>query len=405
MQTFVLILLFFLSAAAPLNAQTPDPSRALPAPDVKELDRMKQEVFSSKTETGNFEKRAEFARTWIMVLVTRGKAEEVQRIAPPGTIPGLRQKAAASPTSAYGELDNLFRELDRIEKRVQSPLPVPKTTGTKTGVASRDLSVINPASGANLWAKLYYPSQPAVSGKYPAVIYITGALGYGSDPLVGRAAEIIAAGGFAVGIFDPDGRGKSGGKEDWNGPVQQEGLHAFIQAVSGQDIVDRRNMGLVSLSYGIALAAGALGRHPDDSGIQYLIDVEGPSDRFSITLNDSPAALAVFNNHRTTETEWWREREPLRWVARIKAAYLRVQNERDHTQSQNKHAVDLINAATNTAYGGQGQSAWTRVNGAENGANRTYSETDAPQWLPGKGMPTPEVTLQYIKEMAGKASF
>jgi hypothetical protein len=88
----------------------------------------------------------------------------------------------------------------------------------------------------------------------------------------------------------------------------------------------------------------------------------------------------------------------------MKARYLRVQNERDHTQPQNGHAIDLINAATNRAFGGAGQASWTRVNGPENDPNKTYSQAAPPKYRPGKGLVTPGELLPYLREMAGKKS-
>jgi hypothetical protein len=402
-----------------LKGQTQGPLNGGPLSNPQELQKIKEDIKRNRTDAANFEKRAEFARMWITLLVTQGKADELQRFAPPGTIPRIKQAAASAPEGTYRELDGLFRELEKMDQSVPTPpqpatmmpspgsqghLPPARMPAMETGVTSREMSIKNPASGAQLWAKVYYSVTAGAHAKLPAVIYIPGALGYGSNPLVARAAEIIAAGGFVVAVFDPDGRGKSGGAEDWNGRIQQDGLRELIRSVSGLEIVDKSNIGIVSLSYGIALAAGVLGRYPDDGIVGYLIDVEGPSDRFAITLHDSPIVIPVFDNHRTTDARWWMEREAVRSISHIKAKYLRVQNERDHTQPQNRHAIDMIDAATNKAYGGTGQSPWTRVNGPENQPNKTYSSMNPPKYRQGKGMVTPGELLPYIREMAGGKS-
>jgi hypothetical protein len=378
------------------------------------MERMMAEVKAAKTDSSNFEKRANFARGWIMQLVAGGRMGDIQQVAPPGTIPRIRETAAASPERGYKELDDLFRELERLgmpRQPASSPPagsrfpPAGPSVGTPLaapGVASQEITVINPSSNARLWAKVYRPDRPGEFAKYPAVLFIPGALGFGSNPIVEQAAMTIAADGFIVAVFDPDGRGKSGGKEDWNGLIQQDGLRSLARSVAGMNNVEKNNIGIVSLSYGIALAAGVLGRYPDDSIVKYLIDVEGPSDRFSITLNDSQVVLSVFDNHRTAETKWWNDREPVRWVSQMNAMYLRIQNERDHTQPENNHAIELVNAATNLKFGGQGRSPWTRVNGPGNQPNKTYSRNNLPGWLPGKGMPTPAVILHYIREMSVK---
>jgi pimeloyl-ACP methyl ester carboxylesterase len=420
--SWVFLFLLFVWGG-PLHGQPQGAMNGGPMFNPQEQQKIKDDIKANKTDAANFEKRAEFARMWIMLLVTQGNAGELQRFAPPGTIPRIKQSAGSSPQNAYQELDGLFRELEKMDQSSLSThaapmMPPPGMQGQpspslrqahgppamETGVTSIEMSFANPASGAQLWAKVYYPSTAGAHSKLPAVIYIPGALGYGSDPLVDRAAEIIAADGFAVAVFDPDGRGKSGGAEDWNGRIQQDGLRELIRRVAGLEIVDRNNIGIVSLSYGIALAAGVLGRYPDDGIVGYLIDVEGPSDRFAITLHDSPIVLPVFHNHRTTDARWWQEREAVLSISHIKAKYLRVQNERDHTQPQNRHAIDMIDAATNKAYGGTGQSPWTRVNGPENQPNKTYSTSNPPKYRQGKGMVTPGELLPYIREMAGEKS-
>ncbi len=396
-------LVIFLYAPGNLQAQAPPPpAKGAPILQPQELEKMKMEVTTAGTDSTNFEKRIDFARIWITLLASGGKAEEIKKRFPPGTLVKIRQSAATSPEGAYRELDGLFRVLAKFEKPGSPAAPPPPLPAAERRTRSMELSLTNPSSHAKLWAKVYWPSGPEASRKYPAVILLNGALGFGSETGSQAVAEAVSAEGFAVGVFDPDGRGKSEGKEDWNGRIQQDGLRAFLAAVADLDFVDRNNEGIVSQSYGIALAAGTLGRYPADPNVKYLIDMEGPSDRFSITRNDSPDFLALFNNHPTTDAGWWKEREPVAWLPKIRARYLRLQSEQDHVQAGNRHAIDLVNAATDKRYGGQGRSPWTRVNGTENGINRVYSVSCPPKWLPGKGSPPLDVLLRYLKEMSGQ---
>lgn len=372
-----------------------------------------------RTDAANFEKRASFAMMWIRSIAASGKVEDVMRVAPPGTVMKLKTDAGRDPASAYEAMDRLISDLRKIDPAIStqaSPMQnrqmppqgappqmpqqgfPPQQQSMMIGRALSNIEsiIVNPASRAELWTKVYYPAER--SGKLPAVIFMPGALGYGSSPVNEKEAQIIAQGGFAVGIIDPDGRGKSKGSEDWNGFVQQDGFAAFINHVASLDFVDKNNVGVVTRSYGIALGAGALSRHKTPA--KYLIDVEGPADRFYITLNNTSFVLPLFNNHTTADEKWWSEREPVRWIRSLKINYLRLQNERDHTQSANDHAIDLVNAATNATHGGTGRSLWTRVNGSENEPNRAYSKASPPRWLPGKGMVMPEELLKYIREMA-----
>ncbi|MBI2413533.1 MAG: hypothetical protein HYV24_10040 [Deltaproteobacteria bacterium] len=374
-----------------------------------------------RTDAANFEKRASFAMMWVRSIAASGKMDDVMRIAPPGTIMKLKNDAGRDPAAAYEAMDRLLADLKKIDPTVSaqaSPMPnrqmppngappqmpppqqglPPRQDAMTNGKALSNIEsiIVNPTSKAELWTKVYYPAER--SGRLPAVIFMPGALGYGSSPVNEKEAQIIAQGGFVVGIIDPDGRGKSKGSEDWNGFIQQDGFAAFINHVASLEMVDKNNVGVVTRSYGIALGAGALSRHK--TPVKYLIDVEGPADRFYITLNNTSFVLPLFNNHTTADAKWWSEREPVRWIRSLKIKYLRLQNERDHTQSANDHAIDLVNAATNASFGGTGQAVWTRVNGSENEPNRSYSNASPPRWLPGKGMVMPDELLKYIREMA-----
>ncbi|NOY82897.1 MAG: hypothetical protein GXP31_18015 [Kiritimatiellaeota bacterium] len=269
-------------------------------------------------------------------------------------------------------------------------------------IAQKELTVVNPTSKATLWATVFYPADAGVDKQYPAVVMVPGGLGFGSRSARSPEPHAIARAGFVVAYFDPDGRGRSEGQEDYNGKIQQDGLHALLKRIASLPQVKKGNIGVVSRSYGLALVAGALGRYPDDPPVKYFIDVEGPSDRFYITAFDSPWALRIFDGHTSKEAEWWAEREAVRSIRNARCAYLRIQYERDHVHKENKqHALYMINAATHTRFGGKGHCPWTRINGPENEPNRTYTMENPPRWLPPvSGRRRAEQTLRWIREMA-----
>ena len=269
-------------------------------------------------------------------------------------------------------------------------------------LSREDLSVVNPASGAKLWGTAI--RMRGATGKLPAVVMVPGGLGFGSQMSGGPEAQALARAGLVVGFFDPDGRGKSAGTEDYNGKVQQDGLNAFLKAVTALPGVDPANVGVVSNSLGLAMAAGALARHPDDPPVKYFIDNEGPSDRFYITKFDDPKFVKFLGGHGTAEVDWWAEREAVRSIREVRCAYLRVQHERDHVHGSDVwHALDMIEAATAKEHGGKGRSPWTRINGPENEANRVYAKTEPPQWLPAVKGPDADTTVRFVREMAGIA--
>lgn len=273
-----------------------------------------------------------------------------------------------------------------------------------TDIAHQEVHLINPTSGARLWAAVSHPSDASPNRKYPAVVFVPGGLGFGSQIAHGPQVAEIASAGFVIGCFDPDGRGRSEGRENWNGKVHQDGLHAFLKQIAGLPFVDQTNVGVVSSSLGVALAAGALGRHPDNPPIKYFIDIEGPSDRFYITKNNDPHFLRIFAGRTTDDKAWWVEREAVNSIRDVVCPYLRIQHERDHVHGENKqHALDMIVAATCSQRGGKGRSPWTRINGKENPPNRIYTVDSPPKWLPTlAGVPPPSETLQWIREMAAQ---
>ncbi|MCX6908087.1 MAG: hypothetical protein NTY01_08595 [Verrucomicrobia bacterium] len=299
----------------------------------------------------------------------------------PGVDPRAAAKVVTAPASTVAE---------------------PPKGGTPNQFSRRDLAVTNPTSDARLWAQAVFPADASAQKRYPAVVFVHGGMSYGSQPMHAMEAEGIARAGFVVVNFDPDGRGKSEGWENWNGKVHQDGLHAVLKAVAALDIVDASNVGVVSSSLGLAMAAGTLGRYPNDPPVKYFIDIEGPTDRFYITKNDDPGFGRLFGGRTTADADWWVEREAVRTIPNMLCPYLRLQWESDHVHGPNKgHAIDIINAATNTKHGGKGKSPWTRVNGPENEPNRTYAIDKPPKWFSGRqGRGQAGSTLQWIREMA-----
>lgn len=270
-----------------------------------------------------------------------------------------------------------------------------------TEIADQEFSLVNPTSRAKLWAKVFYPAKGSAEGRFPAVVIVPGGLGFGSSAMRAPDRDVLVRAGFVVGYFDPDGRGQSQGEEDYNGKIHQDGLHAFLKLVADLKFVKKSNIGVVSTSYGLAMAAGALARYPDDPPVKYFIDVEGPSDRFYVTRFDDPFLSRIFPRG-TKDEGWWAEREAVRSIKEVRCAYLRIQTERDHIHGQNKqHALDMINAATNVKFGGQGKAPWTRVNGPENQPNRIYTKNSPPVWLAARvGLPPPDQMLRWVQEMS-----
>lgn len=228
--------------------------------------------------------------------------------------------------------------------------------------------VTNPTSGARLYVQAFYPRDWNGSGLLPALVLMPGGIGQ-SDPQ--RAARLSGE-GFIVVIFDADGRGRSEGTEDYNGFVTQDGLAAVILAAQQLPGLDATRYGLVSYSYGVTAATGALARYPD-LPIDFYIDWEGPVDRFYTTVGCGSGHSDIAWQP-CSDDDWWAEREAVTFIGRVRVPYQRIQSEDDHVQPNNNHAIDIVNAAV------AGGVPWVRLNDRE--PNQTYDTNNPPPMLP-----------------------
>lgn len=261
-----------------------------------------------------------------------------------------------------------------------------------------------------IYARILQPDPNLYAGQhFPAVILVPDGLAAGA-PLVEQAQyRELARQGFIVAGFNAPGRGngtpgnlQSAGNEDCNGFAGQDALKAMIEYVAGLPNVDAANIGVQSYGYGIAMAAGALGRYPD-LPVRYLVDMEGPSDSLFATLhyNGQERPLcghwSVISDTTPENVAWWSEREAYRFIGNFRGYYLRGQAEFDHVQASGiySHALRLNNAAVLSG------TPWVRINGLEMGnpISRLYTRT-LPLWLPGRQADYPNLAVNYIIEMA-----
>jgi len=142
--------------------------------------------------------------------------------------------------------------------------------------------VTNPTSGVELFVAVMRP-QDWDGESLPTLVIIPGGTD-DSSAITDRAmGRVVTEEGFVVVAFDSDGRGRSAGEEDYNGFTHQDGLAAVIEFAASLPEVDADQMGMVSLSYGVTLASGTLARYPD-LPICFLVDWEGPADRYDTTV-------------------------------------------------------------------------------------------------------------------------
>ena len=183
-------------------------------------------------------------------------------------------------------------------------------------------------------------------------------------------AEELAGGGYTVLTFDPAGRGQSWGEEDFGGPEHQDDLRLAVQTLQRECPF----VGVLSLSLGVAAAAGAIARWPE-LGVAFLLDWEGPCDREIITAGGTLLVPAA--GHALTDEAYWTPRESVRQVGQLTCPYVRLQALPDHAQpTEVRHAMRMAHAA---AEGRQnGKLPWFQLN------DHPRDEVPArPTWLPG----------------------
>ncbi len=229
---------------------------------------------------------------------------------------------------------------------------------------------IDAPSHGRLYAHIHRPME---QGRFPGVIIVPGAASPGTDydRFDFLSAKDIASCGYIVLHYDPSGRGKSPGKEDFWGPAHQNELLSVIRYFSG--LPDVEGIRILSFSIGIIIATGALANETPEH-VRFIFDWEGPSNRFNTTRNDTHRPLKDFP---TSDDSFWRQREAARFIKDIRCGYFRYQAGKDHVQGAYKgHAIELLNNATN------GKAPWTRCN--DNPPNIMYDGNDAGKyaWVP-----------------------
>ncbi len=292
-----------------------------------------------------------------------------------------------------------FHSLESVELR---PIPI-ETTETQeiqevqienTGEINENhlyesFWIENPTSGSQLLATLHFAPD---ANNAPLIFVILGGTDSNESLMDDQITEDLLSYGFTVAHFAPDGRGHSEGEEDYNGHISQDGMNAVLQYLITRDEIDPEKIGVISFSYGVTLASGAIARYDGDPEIQFYIDWEGPTLR-EYTTSGCPEEGEGQDNidfEPCENEEFWSEREALYFLEEITVPYLRVQGENDHVQKDNEHAVLAINAAT------EGNSPWTRINLEDQ--NQTHTMEDQPEWIGKNGFDL--VVDEFVLEMA-----
>lgn len=250
-------------------------------------------------------------------------------------------------------LDRVRRTIDLARlrgKRVRTHV-----TGARVRVEEQWLTL---ADGTRIYAHVH---APVGNARLPGILVLPGLEGAGTDfdgySAVITADEIAALGCVCVHV-DPPGTGRSWGEYDYAGPACQDAALAALEFVSRDARVLQDQVGAVGISLGMAMAAPVVADHGERLGVRWLLDWEGPGDRRVITSFGRIMIPAM--GHGLDDEEYWRPREAVRHVGKLRCHYLREQSSQDHAQGDHTgHAVDMVNAAL------EGECPRVELNGVE----------------------------------------
>lgn len=247
--------------------------------------------------------------------------------------------------------------------------------------------VTNPATGAKL---AVYVDAPQGKGPWPAIVSVPGGLQSAENTISEGGRRRYANAGVVTVRFDPDGRGRSGGVEDYNGAAQQAGLRAVVAWAAAQPNIIDDKVGVVSYSAGLLLAAPALagGKHM----ARFLLDWEGPPDSTWL-LECRPGGSGQAFKHSCTDAAFWATRNALTALPKIGVPYWRVQASVDHHGGTNMGHVRAALAAA------AGYLPWVRLNNAP-ATTKGYSDAAIEAALLPKfnGGDRDEALTRYVTE-------
>lgn len=286
---------------------------------------------------------------------------------------------------------------------------------SKTETAIQEIPSLN---GNKIRIKL---EKPKGAGPFPVLIGIAG----GNDSYAFHRAgneqllETFDSLKILAVDFAPQGRLGSEGKDNYHGYVHQDDLKAIVDYLAKQQFVNKDMIGVLSFSYGVALATGALSRYPD-MPVQFLIDWEGPAapgrdirrgyankeawikNKIVLSMmnkddikSEKELRSAVIHGGEIGNDIYWDERDASLFAAKLPCPYLRIQSQVDHVQGTSKAPMMAI---INTATKNSGQ--WTRCN--DNPPNTIYKETTLSQYYFHKediGFVINTILPKYVEEM------
>lgn len=235
-------------------------------------------------------------------------------------------------------------ELVRVARAPDAPLTPFRTVETLRGRLPEPLQpaawLENPRSGSRFPVYLQTPDRG--KGPVPTLVVAPAGLLSGNLALRRWGPEFLRV-GFAVVTFDPQGRGSAQGEEDFGGTVSQDALAAVLAWAATRSELDPERTGVFSGSFGVTMAAGALARYPTQA--RFLLDWEGPPSREYVGCKVYHAQPGRMGWGGCDDESWWRQREAIRFIERLRVPYWRAQTEVGHVQPGPEPAFQMLQAA------------------------------------------------------------
>ncbi len=197
-----------------------------------------------------------------------------------------------------------------------------------TPIRRRTLYLTN-TSGYRIFVRVTEPDDEQVR---PALVLVPGRDRDGAifnSSLYVIGADEVARLGVRCVAFDPVGRGRSWGHDDFGGSEGQDALRAVLDYTHSRREVHRARLGVASFSQGLSLAAPVLAAHGERLQVSFLLDWEGPADREAI-LRSGPLPPAARPALARDPEGFWAHREPLSFLDDLPCPYVRIQAREDH---------------------------------------------------------------------------
>ena len=254
------------------------------------------------------------------------------------------------------------------------------------------------ASGYRIHVRVTEPADELVR---PAAVLVPGRDkdgGVFDNALYPLTAAEVAAQGIRAITFDPTGRGKSWGHDDFCGSEGQDSLRAVLDYAHSRRDVRTDRLAVASFSLGLSLAAPVLARHGDRLPVCLLLDWEGPADRDAILRMGPipPAARAALA--RDPEV-FWAHREPIPSLGDLPCPYVRIQAREDHALGPRgpKGAVEVVAEAA------RGSAPSTRLNDNRADVAWRLDQVEEIRWAPTSPGPLNAVLLDELRAHLVKA--